>query len=205
VDNLRRFLTEGATLVAFSGGKAIRGPQNTGILCGRRDLIAAAILQQLDMDVSPETWTPPESFIPRQALRGIPHHGIGRGFKVSKEGIVGLIVALERFVRLDFKRELAAQEAQLEVIKRGLTGLAYVDARLRPAQETGSTPLLEFSFDEMALGRTAFTLSRALQDGEPPVHLGERNASRGVLTVDASGLRPGDETALVSSLRALLD
>ena len=64
VDNLRRFVAEGADLVAFSGGKAIRGPQSTGILCGRRDLIAAAALQQLDMDVTPETWAPPAGLDP---------------------------------------------------------------------------------------------------------------------------------------------
>ena len=49
--NLRRFIEEGADLVAFSGGKAINGPQGTGILCGRRDLVMAAALQHLDLDI----------------------------------------------------------------------------------------------------------------------------------------------------------
>ena len=52
--NLRRFVAEGADLVAFSGGKAIGGPQSTGILCGRRDLVAAAGLQHLDQDLLPD-------------------------------------------------------------------------------------------------------------------------------------------------------
>ena len=50
------------------------------------------------MDVTPETWTPPE-LVDRANLRGVPHHGIGRGFKAGKEEIVGLLMALERFVR----------------------------------------------------------------------------------------------------------
>jgi D-glucosaminate-6-phosphate ammonia-lyase len=54
-ENLKRFIAMGADLVAFSGGKALGGPQASGILAGRRDLVASALLQQLDMDVSPET------------------------------------------------------------------------------------------------------------------------------------------------------
>jgi len=49
--NLTRFLSEGATLVAYSGGKAIRGPQGTGILCGEKELVVSALIQQLDMDI----------------------------------------------------------------------------------------------------------------------------------------------------------
>ena len=60
--NLRRFLEQGADLVAFSGGKAIGGPQASGILCGRADLVASALLQMLDLDVFPDMWRAPEEF-----------------------------------------------------------------------------------------------------------------------------------------------
>ncbi len=204
VGNLRRFITEGADLVAFSGGKAIRGPQSTGILCGRRHLIAAAALQQLDMDVAPETWEPPELLIPRQALHGIPHHGLGRGFKVGKEEIVGLLVALERFVKMDAGSELAAGEAQLVAIAEGLSDLPHIRVRLLSPSETGRFPLLELLLQETALGRTTSAISMDLQRGEPPVHLNERRAAEGILTINPAGLRDGDGQIVIARLRAVL-
>jgi membrane protein implicated in regulation of membrane protease activity len=92
--NLRRFVAEGADLVAMSGGKAFRGPQSSGLLCGRRDLVAAALLQQVDMDVAPASWTPPKEFVDKP-LNGVPRHGFGRGFKVGKEEIAGAVAALD--------------------------------------------------------------------------------------------------------------
>ena len=180
-----------------------RGPQGTGILCGRKDLIAAAALQQLDMDVRPETWQPPEDYIPRDALQGLPHHGIGRGCKVSKEEIVGLLVELERFVALDHAAEQARQERRLDHIVRRLAGAAHLGCRLLSAAETGRAPLLEISWDATALGLSAFRLSLALQQGEPPVHLGERRASEGILTINPIGLRNGEEEIIAARLRAV--
>jgi L-seryl-tRNA(Ser) seleniumtransferase len=202
--NLRRFIAEGASLVAYSGGKALRGPQSTGILCGRRDLIAAALLQQLDMDVAPETWEPPPALIDRAALQGIPHHGLGRGFKVGKEEIVGLIVALERFAASDGQAEQALREGMLRTVAAALAGLAHVEARLLPAARTGRSPLLELALDEGALGRDAYALSRALQARRPPVHLGERRAAEGILIVDPSALAEGDEQRVAEALAAVL-
>jgi hypothetical protein len=85
--NLRRFLAAGADLVAFSGGKAIGGPQGSGILCGGHDHIMSAVLQQLDLDIAWEQWSPPPSLIDKNRLVGLPPHGIGRQCKVGKETI----------------------------------------------------------------------------------------------------------------------
>ena len=204
VDNLRRFTAEGADLVAFSGGKAIRGPQGTGILCGRRDLIASAALQQLDLDVRPETWRPPESYLCRDALCAIPHHGIGRGFKVSKEEIVGLLVALERFVTLDHSAEQARQETLLATIRERLAGAPHIRVTLRSAAETGRDPLLELCVDEAGLGRSAFALALILQQGDPPLHLGERRAPEGILIINPVGLREGEAAIVAARLRTVL-
>jgi len=203
-ENLRRFVAEGASLVAFSGGKAIRGPQSTGILCGRRDLIASAALQMLDMDVAPETWAPPESFIPRQDLHGIPHHGLGRGFEVGKEEIAGLIVALQRYVRMDPEAENAAWEQQLARIAEALTDAPHVSIRILPTSETGRVPLLELTLKESTLGRTAWDVSRELQRGGTPLHLHERRASEGILTVNPTALQDGDAENIAARLRIIL-
>jgi L-seryl-tRNA(Ser) seleniumtransferase len=203
-ENLRRFVAEGASLVAFSGGKAIRGPQATGILCGRAELVAAAALQQLDMDVAPGTWRPPAELIPRERLRGIPRHGIGRGFKVGKEEIVGLLVALERFVSLDHAAELRTGREHLEHIATRLAAVPHVSARVVPGRAAGRPPLLEVAVDEPALGVRAQELSLALQAGHPPIHLNESRLGEGVLLVNPACLQPGEERVVAEALLAAL-
>lgn len=193
-ENLKRFIAMGVDLVAFSGGKALGGPQASGILAGRRDLVASALLQQLDMDVAPETWTPPR-MIDRANLAGVPHHGIGRGFKAGKEEIVGLLTALDRFVKADDAAENAAFEARLKAIAATLTGFKVA---LVPATQTGRVPVLEIAVSD------ALALSSRLQRGDPPVHLSERHAARGVLTLDPQVLLPEHDAPLASALRAAL-
>ena len=115
VGNLRAFLEAGADLVAISGGKAIRGPQASGILAGRADLIASARMQQLDMDVDPVIWRELEGVLPFQ-------HGIGRSMKVGKEEIVGLVVALDRFVAADHDATAHELEGWLRDLAERLPG-----------------------------------------------------------------------------------
>lgn len=174
--------------------KALGGPQASGILAGRRDLVASALLQQLDMDVAPDTWTPP-GLIDRANLRGVPHHGIGRGFKAGREDIVGLIVALERFVKADNAAANAALQSRLESIAASLSGF---DVKLLPATQTGRVPVLEITVAD------ALAVSARLQRGDPPVHLSERHASRGVLTLDPQVLLPEHDAPLAAALRETL-
>src|SRR5215212_5120344 len=128
--NLRRFIEEGADLVAFSGGKAIGGPQASGILVGRADLIASVALQHQDMDVYPATWTWRERYLASGQLPGPPHHGLGRPMKVGKEEIVGLMVALKRFLACDHAAERREQEARLGAVVDALAGVPGVRASL---------------------------------------------------------------------------
>ena len=201
--NLRRFIDDGASLVTYSGGKAIRGPQGTGILCGRRELISAALIQQLDMDVSPETWDPPEGLLSRELFARYPHHGLGRGFKVGKEEIVGLLVALERFAATDFGADMQARERQLAALAALLGDVPHAKATLLSASATGRFPLLELAFDEKVLEADAYAISKRLQAGAPPVHLSERRAYEGILIVDSAGLRPEDYAAIAHAVRSL--
>jgi len=191
--NLRRFIELGADLVAFSGGKAIGGPQASGILAGRRDLVGAALVQQLDMDVAPQTWSPPE-MIDRKAMNGVPHHGIGRGFKAGKEEIVGLLVALRRFVEADDAATNAALESRLRII----AGFLGDGVTLVPAAITGRAPVLEIACTD------ALAASRALLAEDPPVHVSERKAAQNVLIVDPQALSPDDDPALAAALRRTL-
>jgi D-glucosaminate-6-phosphate ammonia-lyase len=193
-ENLRRFITMGADLVAFSGGKALGGPQASGILAGRRDLVASALLQQLDMDVAPDSWSPPK-LIDRANLRGVPHHGIGRGFKAGKEEIVGLLAALDRFVKADDASANAALETRLRALAAALNGYGVT---LVPAAATGRVPVLEIAVAD------ALQVSARLQRGDPPVHLSERHAARGVLTLDPQVLLPEHDAPLIVALQAAL-
>jgi D-glucosaminate-6-phosphate ammonia-lyase len=195
--NLRRFIGLGADLVAFSGGNAIGGPQASGILAGRRDLVGAALVQQIDMDVTPESWEPP-GLIDREAMGGVPHHGIGRGFKVGKEEIVGLIVALERFCEADDGAANAALGERLRVIAEAIADCSGISARVKPAAETGRVPVLELAIDGDALA-----FSRDLQRHDPPIHLSERHAARGILMIDPQALQPGDDAGIARAIRAL--
>jgi L-seryl-tRNA(Ser) seleniumtransferase len=200
--NLRRFISEGASLVAFSGGKAIRGPQGSGILCGRKDLVAAALIQNLDMDILVDTWSPPPGLLDEDFKQRLPHHGLGRGFKVDKESIVGLLVALERFAAADDVADNARRMEQLQRLADLLAKLDLVTTRVLSAAETKRYPLLELHFDESALGVSTAEISRRLQ--RQYVHLGERRLAEAMLLVDPSGLRPGDEGAIAGALARAL-
>ncbi len=194
-ENLRRFIDAGADLVLFSGGKAIGGPQASGILAGRRELIGSALVQMMDMDVHPQTWSA-SPLIDRAALRGIPHHGIGRGFKVGKEEIAGLLVALERFLARDDAAHASRLRARLQAIADALKTASPV---LRARLDTSTpVPTLEL---QMADDQAA-ALNRALQHGDPPVHLGEGRMDAGILTLNPMTVREDDDTTVVRRLLA---
>ncbi len=198
-ENLRRFITAGADLVLFSGGKAIGGPQASGILAGRSELIGSALVQMMDMDVHPQTWSA-SPLIDRAALRGIPHHGIGRGFKVGKEEIAGLLVALELFTQRDEAAFAAQLRQRLVAIADALAaGAGHVlKMQLAPDASNESTiPMLE-----LLVTGSADSLSRALQHGEPPVHLGEGRLDANILTLNPLTVRADDDAILVRCLLA---
>src|SRR5438132_1713696 len=187
---LRRFIAEGADLVAMSGGKAFRGPQSSAFLCGRRDLVASALLQQVDMDVAPASWTPPKEFV-QKPLNGVPRHGFGRGFKVGKEEIAGAVAALETFTskETDYQKQWADR---CRGFAAALAGLAGVEAIIVPRETTGRLPLVELVFPSVA---KAAEVSRGLRDGVPSIHLNERRVGEGRLTFNPVGLDDGPQLA----------
>lgn len=197
-ENLR-LTARGADLVAFSGGKAIRGPQSTGILCGRRELIGAAALQMLDMDDHPALWDPPTGFIDRSRLAGLPRHGIGRSMKVSKEEIVALLAALRLFDQGGYLVELDSQRLRLEKICDALRDLP-ARCHLLDRRDGESPPWLEIELDEQRLGRTAMEVCRRLRRGEPPVYVGHGQLAHGRLVIYPLCLVPADVDVLAERL-----
>ena len=204
VENLKRFIGAGAALVAFSGGKAIRGPQGTGILIGKRDLIAAAALQQFDMSTCPETWNPPASLIPRNKIKGKPHHGIGRGMKVTKEEIVGLLVALDQFIKTDHNKLIKSMENILIKLKDDISNIPQIRTNLIKASTSGLRPLLELYFDEDAIGMTTIEISLALKSGTPAININERRIYEGVLIIDPAELRIENCDHIIKAFKTIL-
>ncbi len=203
VRNLRAFIEDGADLVAFSGGKHIRGPQSTGILCGRASLIQSAALQHQDMDNFPESW-PLRGWIAEGRLAGPPHHGVGRGFKVGKEEIAGLMAALRRYAQRDFAAELRGWMADMQCIVDAVSGRPGVRAELRFPQPSGrEIPHAVLTVDPAA-GLSAVDIVLALQEGTPPIFVFERHAREGVIVFMPEALIPGQAQVIAARLNEIL-
>jgi L-seryl-tRNA(Ser) seleniumtransferase len=202
--NLRRFIAAGADLVAFSGGKGLRGPQSTGILAGRRDLIMSVALQHLDLDEHWSTWEPPADLIDRSRLSGLPRHGIGRGFKVAREEIVAVLVALRCFAAGNYRSDIPRYHQHLRAVADGLADLLGVETTVHGLVDEDRFPVLHVRLDEAQLGLTAFEATRRLKVGSPAVYVNEGSLHNGVLVVHALSLDEAAVGVLVARLRAVL-
>lgn len=145
VENLWKFNEMGFDLVCISGGKALLGPQSAGILMGRKELIGAARLS-----------APPRS-------------GIGRGHKVNKEEIIGMLAALESYVQRDHQRDWNLWEDRIRYIKdslRDLRGVVLEDI-LPPI--ANHTPSLKIGWDPSVIRLTRDEMGQRLRDGNPSI------------------------------------
>lgn len=182
LERLSAYNRMGFDLVAFSGGKAIRGPNDTGLLLGKKELIEAA------------------------RLNTNPHCGtIGRMMKVSKEDMIALLAAVERFVRLDHKAEWREYERRIGVIEAAVKEIPSVRcARIVPPI-ANHVPHLQITWDEkrVRIGREQFT--RALMEGDPPIQIGRVGGTgdRGVL-ISVLTLQAGEERVVAERVQAIL-
>jgi L-seryl-tRNA(Ser) seleniumtransferase len=190
--NLRRFVDQGADLVCFSGGKAIGGPQASGILAGRRDLVSSALAQMLDLDLPEAQFVAPPEFAPLNQLRYLPHHGIGRVAKTGKEEVAGLIAALRRFVAEDAGARTARWTARLQALD--VPGAVLVPDGAKPGM-----PLLELRFADRAAAERA---EAALRARDPAVHVDAARIRHGILAINPIALDEADLPLLAEALRA---
>jgi len=199
--NLGRYTEAGADLVVFSGGKAIRGPQTTGILAGRADLVQSVALQHLDTHVASEAWVPPEEFLDVSDLRGVPRQGIGRPMKVGKEEICGLLAALDAFLDEDHERLQREWTDRVERIGDRLSDSPALDPDVSYGDKTAFVPELVVHVDEAEAGMTTAALVRSLRRENPRVYVGGDHLHRARFEVNPLSL--SDEEAVYLADRVL--
>jgi uncharacterized pyridoxal phosphate-dependent enzyme len=179
VENLWKYTAMGFDLVAFSGGKGIRGPQSAGLLLGRKPLILAA----------------------RQ--NGSPNgNAIGRGMKVNKEELVGMLAALELFVQKDHAAEGREFERRAQEIKKSAEAVPGVKAEIFVPEVANHVPHVRVSWDQNGSGLTPAAVVRTLQDGEPSIVIRSEGE---VLVIGVWMMQPGEERIVARRLRQVLE
>lgn len=177
VENLRRYFEMGADLTVFSGGKDIRGPQSTGLIVGRRDLIQAC------------------------ALNANPNHSIGRSMKVGKEEIAGIVAAVELYLKKDFVSEERWWEDAVAHIVGVLAVVPGVDARrvspVEPGIQPNWIPRVYIDWDESVIPLSRSEVQGRLLRGEPGIAVGTSPTG---LAVNPQTLELGQEQIVAQRL-----
>ena len=174
IENFWKFNDMGFDLVCLSGGKAIRGPQSSGVLMGKKDLIAAARL----------------SASPRGST-------IGRGHKVNKEEILGLYVAIENFINTG-EQEWNFWMKQIAHIENAVKNIKSVKTRVFVPELANSTPNLEISWDPAVIPFSGKQIQERLSQGEPGIEL---NAGKNNISLVTFIMVPGEEKIVASRIK----
>lgn len=181
-----KHLARGANMVAYSGGKCLRGPQAAGLLLGQKDLLQAA-------------W-----------LNSAPHHAFGRSLKAGKEEIMGMLAAVEMWAKRDHKAEWAMWESWLSHISTQVTKVKGVTTDIiQPEDLSNHAPMLRIKWDGAALGITGQEVQEILMSGKPRITIGGASGSRpdqmnSSLTIMPYMMMPEDHKIAAQALYAVL-
>jgi len=178
VSNLWRFNEMGFDFVAISGGKALRGPQSAGLLMGKKDLIKAA---RLSMPPRGET--------------------IGRGMKVNKEEILGMLVAVEEFVKIDHDAEALIFLERIKKIQEAAESVQGVSTTISTPTLGNVTPTLNITFDYNKISKTGEQLRLDLRNGNPSI---ESVGGKDNIGMTAWSLQEGEDKIVAKRLKEVL-
>ena len=175
-ENLYRFLRAGADMVVYSGGKGIRGPQGSGILVGRADLIEAA------------------------AMQASPAQFLGRGMKVAKEEVIGLVASLAAFVEEDEEAEMAAYRAMVQQVVDALVEIPGLSVTLEHDRNSYLIPHAVIKFTDDWRGPSRDEIAAAMEQGNPQVYLHQLGGPE-QLAVDPLNLTEPEIEVVIRRLR----
>lgn len=181
-------LMQGADMVAYSGGKYLQGPQCSGLLLGRKDLVQAS-------------W-----------ITVAPHHGFGRGFKVGREEIMGLLAAVEMWMKRDHEEIMALWTSRLEFIARELEDVEGVTSEILPPQgRSNHSPNLKLSWDTAVIQLTGQQMEQLLWDENPRIAVSGAGSFlpfppnlQPFISLNSSQLFDGQEKIIVEKIRIIL-
>src|SRR5450432_4107208 len=180
VSHLWDYANMGYDLIAFSGGKAIRGPQCAGLLLGKKDLVGYAL------------------------RNNSPHEDtLGRSQKVGKEEIVGMVKALELFLAEDHAALNLEWQRRLEYISGVVGKIPGVSTEFSVPDVANHVPHLRITWDEKRISATPKEVSAALKQSKPSIIIGASEQGGG-LSMNSFMLKPGDEKIIAASLTQIL-
>jgi uncharacterized pyridoxal phosphate-dependent enzyme len=193
VENFGKFLKMGSDIVIFSGGKDVGGPNNTGLILGRKDLVDVC------MSLGPQSY---QVHDPRASPYRRTRVFSGRPMKTSKESIVGLVAALKEYVNTDHKKRIERFEARLDSMASALSGLSKLRVRkiwpgyghARPL----TIPRLELTPTSDSL--SAEGMAEGLRQGQPPIHVWMVEES---LFLNPQCVMEEDDEVIVARIRSL--
>ena len=178
VENLWKYTQMGFDLVCFSGGKGLRGPQSAGLLLGKKDLI-------------------------RAARKNAPPNGdtVGRGMKVNKEEILGMLVALEVYLAKDHQQEWVMWEKQIKLINDTVSSVPGVKPEIHIPPVANHVPSIRIKWDATKIKTTPDAVRNVLRNGHPSIETMGDDASVDITTWM---MIPGEERVVANRLKEIL-